>query len=61
MFYLCIKFVFIINLIGFNNYDGEFYNINVDIFVYFIVVLLEVFIYVFSNIVGVLINDVVIF
>ncbi|EYR55360.1 acetylglutamate kinase [Staphylococcus aureus DAR5869] len=28
--YLCTKFVPIINSIGFNNHDGEFYNINAD-------------------------------
>ncbi|KIT83363.1 acetylglutamate kinase [Staphylococcus aureus] len=58
--YLCTKFVPIINSIGFNNHDGEFYNINADTLAYFIAASLEAPIYVLSNIAGVLINDVVI-
>ncbi|HEJ7187951.1 TPA: acetylglutamate kinase [Staphylococcus aureus] len=58
--YLCTKFVPIINSIGFNNHDGEFYNINADTLAYFIASSLKAPIYVLSNIAGVLINDVVI-
>lgn len=58
--YICDKFVPIINSIGFNNHDGEFYNINADTLAYFIASSLKAPIYVLSNIAGVLINDVVI-
>ncbi|HBG3054334.1 TPA: acetylglutamate kinase [Staphylococcus aureus] len=58
--YICTKFVPIINSIGFNNHDGEFYNINADTLAYFIASSLKAPIYVLSNIAGVLINDVVI-
>lgn len=60
LLYICTKFVPIINSIGFNNHDGEFYNINADTLAYFIASSLKAPIYVLSNIAGVLINDVVI-
>ena len=39
LLYICTKFVPIINSIGFNNHDGEFYNINADTLAYFCIII----------------------